>query len=261
MDILDINIKILNDKYEIFLNKILYKSQNIITYLGKNIYDNKKIIIDMYNTNIQILAKKIINNVININHKNIIKIDDIIIEKNITYFIKPYYPQKIKDVKLLKQNDLLYYFEDIIIALEFLYNKNIEIEILNHEQIYIDKNNVIISPYFENNIYPLNIVYGSPIFNTLNINIKNKTDNENKIIKNISILFIELINICLNINIEEINNVQIINNKINTDIYDMYLFLNNNFKIYSLKNILEYIKNNRKEKCNTYKSLIFECEL
>jgi len=261
MDIIDINIKILNDKYEIFLNKILYKSQNIITYLGKNIYDNKKIIIDTYNTNIQILAKKIINNVININHKNIIKIDDIIIEKNISYFIKPYYPQKIKDVKLLKQNDLLYYFEDIIIALEFLYNKNIEIEILNHEQIYIDKNNVTISPYFENNIYPLNIVYGSPIFNTLNINIKNKTDNENKIIKNISMLFIELINICLNINIEEINNVQIINNKINTDIYDMYLFLNNNLKIYSLKNILEYIKNNRKEKCNTYKSLIFECEL
>jgi hypothetical protein len=261
MDIIDINIKILNDKYEIFLNKILYKSQNIITYLGKNIYDNKKIIIDTYNTNIQILAKKIINNVININHKNIIKIDDIIIEKNISYFIKPYYPQKIKDVKLLKQNDLLYYFEDIIIALEFLYNKNIEIEILNHEQIYIDKNNVTISPYFENNIYPLNIVYGSPIFNTLNINNKNKTDNENKIIKNISMLFIELINICLNINIEEINNVQIINNKINTDIYDMYLFLNNNLKIYSLKNILEYIKNNRKEKCNTYKSLIFECEL
>ena len=98
----------------------------------------------------------------------------------------------------------MYYFEDIIIALEFLYNKNIEIEILNHEQIYIDKNNVTISPYFENNIYPLNIVYGSPIFNTLNINIKNKTDNENKIIKNISMLFIELINICLNINIEEL---------------------------------------------------------
>ena len=39
MNPIDIDIKILNDKYEIFINKILYKSQikNITTYIGKDI--------------------------------------------------------------------------------------------------------------------------------------------------------------------------------------------------------------------------------
>jgi len=68
MNPIDIDIKILNDKYEIFLNKILYKSQikNITTYIGKDIYENKKIIIDVYENNIKLIAKKIMNNIINI---------------------------------------------------------------------------------------------------------------------------------------------------------------------------------------------------
>jgi hypothetical protein len=51
-NIIEINIKILNDKYEIFLNKIYSKRENIISYIGRNISTNDKIIIDVYNKNI-----------------------------------------------------------------------------------------------------------------------------------------------------------------------------------------------------------------
>ena len=69
------------------LTNLKSQIKNITTYIGKDIFENKKIIIDVYENNIQLIAKKIMNNIININHDNIINIIDIIIEKNITYII------------------------------------------------------------------------------------------------------------------------------------------------------------------------------
>ena len=257
MDIFDVNIKILNDKYEIFLNKILYKSKNIITYLGKNIYENKKIIIDVYNTNIQLIAKKIMNNVININHQNIIKINDIIIEKNITYIFKPYYISRINNLEINnfeknKKNkaQFINYFKQLINVFDYLYNNNIEIELLTCDNIYIDNNNLIISPYFENNLYPKNIIYGSPIFNTIKINIR--IDLENKIIKNIKTLFNDFVKIFFDIHIDDIDDIDDIDNNIDDidnniddiniiDIFNIYTYLNNS-KTNSLNNIINYLE-------------------
>ena len=242
MDIINIDIKILNDKYEIFLNKIIYKTKNVTTYLGKNIFENTKILIDIYSTDIQILAKKIINTVIDINNDKIIKIIDVIIEKNITYIIKPYYDNKLIDININK-NDILYYFYQIVLGLEYLFNKNIEIENLYLEQIYLINNDIIISPYFENNIYPKNIIYGSPIFNRLDINIKIKNDIENKILKNISVIFVNLIYHFFYIKIDEINeNYDSNESNIISDFFDIYLYLYNNTKINPISNIAKYIE-------------------
>ena len=277
MEIININIKILNDKYEIFLDKVVYKSIYITTYLGKNITNNTKILVDIYIKNIQILAKKIINKIVIFNNKNIVKIDDIIIEKNIVYLIKKYYKKKFKEIKINKY-DFLYYFEEIISSFEYLHNKNIEIENLNPEQIFFDNNKIIILPYFENNIYPLNVVYGSPIFDTENINGKNKIENENKIINNICILYSKLLKFFFNIDLDidididiEINSSKKDNDKYEYDLYDIYL--NINCKQKTLRDIIDYIKNLLKtnskniknEKNDTYEknneNLVFDFDL
>ena len=61
-DIIEINIKILNEKYEIFLNKIFSERENIISYIGRNIlYYDKDIIpffIDNYKDIINISVVK-----------------------------------------------------------------------------------------------------------------------------------------------------------------------------------------------------------
>ena len=90
-NISEIDIKILDNKYEIDLNKIIKNTNFVISYEGKDIITNEKIVIDKYNTNILLLSRKLINNIINIKHKNTINLIDIVIEKNITYIIKPYY--------------------------------------------------------------------------------------------------------------------------------------------------------------------------
>ena len=99
-NISEIDIKILDNKYEIDLNKIIKNTNFVISYEGKDIITNEKIVIDKYNTNILLLSRKLINNIINIKHKNTINLIDIVIEKNITYIIKPYY-----------ENTLISYYE------------------------------------------------------------------------------------------------------------------------------------------------------
>ena len=276
---INIDIKILNDKYEIFLNNILYKSnnKNIITYLGKDIFTNTKIMIDIYYIDIQLIAKKIINKVININNDNIIEILDIIIEKNITYIIKPYYSQfinKIKNIPLNKTK-LLYYFNKILINLEYLYIKNIDIDNLLLDQIFINQNNkknqneLLISPYFDNNLYPSNIIYGSPIYNC-QINNRNKIDIEIKLIQNIYLLFIDLYNTNFNknINLSIFDNITCANInidvRIDADIYEIILFLTNNAKFNSFQNIINYFKKYNFQIINTEltdDNTIFNCEI
>lgn len=276
METIDINIKILNDKYEIFLNKIICKStdKNIITYIGKNIYENKKILIDVYHNNIQIFAKKIINNIIYINHNNIIKIIDIIIEKNITYIIKPYFDKFINKYISENNTDIISYFNQILSAITYLYSKDIEFENITLEQLYIIDKQLFISPYFENNRYPENIIYGSPIYNLYNI--KNKNNIENKIIINIRQLFLDII-------YKKINKI----NKINIDInkceeieeYEIIMYLNNDnkmcltnitnyFKTYCINKLNNINKSNNINKLNKIKTestntinSIFDCEL
>jgi hypothetical protein len=260
MESIDIDIKILNDKYEIFLNKILYKSQikNITTYIGKDIYENKKIIIDVYENNIQLIAKKIMNKIININHDNIINIIDIIIEKNITYIIKPYYKQFINNLEKSNQQNIITYFNQILSTVTYLYSKDIEFETITLEQLYIDDKKILISQYFENNSYPQNIVYGSPIYNLYNI--KNKNNIEYKIVINIRNLFLDIIN--------KINDISDI------DLYDITIYLNND-KRNSLQNIIDYFKNYNLDNLDNRQNLkktnkinksdligsIFHCEL
>jgi hypothetical protein len=258
MEIIDIDIKILNDKYELFMNKILYKSpyKNITTYMGKNIYENKKIIIDVYENNIQLIAKKIINNIIYINHDNVIKIIDIIIEKNITYIIKPYYEKFIYRINKnilennLNKSDIIRYFKQILNAILYLYSKDIEFENIILDQLYINDKNISISPYFENNIYPQNIIYGSPIYNLYNI--KNNNNIEHKIVINICNLFLDIIYKNTNINLE----------KFDLDLYDIITYLNDDTNL-CLQNIINYFENYNPSKMNRSESLnsLFHCEL
>jgi hypothetical protein len=204
-DIEIISIKIINDKYEIFLDKIFTKPSNqITTYIGRNIITNDKILIDVYTKNILFFARKLINNIIKLEHKNLHKILDIIIEKETTYIIKPFL-HKIKNLDVNIKS--LYFFKTIVDIIEYLYN-NIEIEPLtinnilinNQSDKYVDKNvdknavDIIISPYFDNSDKIKHIIYGSPLYKPLNNIYKNDDKNLiNNIINNIIKLGEEII--------------------------------------------------------------------
>ena len=232
-NIVEINIKILNDKYEIFLDKIISNhNEIIISCMGRNIITNEKIIIDIYSKNILFIARKIITEIIKINHQNIIKILDVIIEKNISYIIKPYYEKFI-----FRDKNLINIFLQIFEGINYLFINNIEIEQLTINNVFIYNNDVIISPYFAHSDITKTILYGSPLYYPINLSNKIKIENEKKIINNTNLLLINLFNY-YNISNNDIFNF-IFNKKCTLfDIINFLINYNNNTK----KNIINNSK-------------------
>jgi len=235
-NISEIDIKILDNKYEIDLNKIIKNTNFVISYEGKDIITNEKIVIDKYNTNILLLSRKLINNIINIKHKNTINLIDIVIEKNITYIIKPYYENTlISYYEIYKNNNKLIkdYFKQIIDGIKYLNDKNILIETIFIDNIFIYDDNIIISPYFSDSDTKLNkknILYGSPLYNPPEIFQKNIPERENILVWNIGMIFFQLIfntnpfekyKEYDDINNNDIKNIYHINNNIDTDLIDI----------------------------------------
>lgn len=270
-NISEIDIKILNTNYQIDLNKIIINTNFVTSYEGIQIDINEKIIIDKYNTDILLLSRKLINNIITIHNKNIIELIDIIIEKNITYIIKPYYEKTlISQYKIYKNNNkLIYnYFNQIINGIKYLNDKNIIIETIFIDNIYINNNNVIISPYYSDANTKLNnknILYGSPLYNPPEIFEKNIPDRENILVWNIGMIFFQLI---YNLNpfdkykeYDDINHIDIknlynINDNIDTELVDIiFNMININKKNrISFKNIIIFFENyNKINKNNTEK--------
>jgi len=271
-NILEIDIKILNINYQIDLNKIIKNTNFVISYEGNQIDTNKKIIIDKYNTNILLLSRKLINNIINIHHKNIISFIDIIIEKNITYIIKPYYEKTlISQYDIYKNNNYLIfnYFNQIIDGIKYLNDKNIFIETIFIDNIFINDNNIIISPYFsdvDTKSNNKNILYGSPLYNPPEIFEKYIPDKENILVWNIGMIFFQLIynhnpfdtfNKYDDINHIDIKNMYYTNDSIDTELIDIiFNMININKKNrISFKNITIFFnKYNKTNKISTEKN-------
>ncbi len=193
---IEINIKILNDIYEINLNKIIRKTNFVTTYEGLNITNNNKIIIDKYNTNILTLCKKISNNIITLSHPNIINILEIIIEKNTAYIIKEYHQTNINKYinNDLIKSEHINYCRQIFEGIYYLFTKNINIETLYIDNIFIENNKVIISPYFgEDKSKHQNILYGSPLYSPPELFNKYIPEKESIIVWNLGIIFYQLL--------------------------------------------------------------------
>lgn len=261
----EINIKILDNKYEIDLNKIIKNTNFATTYEGIHMETNDKIIIDKYNTNILLLARKLINNIINIKHRNIIELIDIVNEKNITYIIKPYYERKLISYnETYKNNDKLikHYFKQIIDGIKYLNDKNILIETIFIDSIFIENNNIIISPYFSNcdtKNNQKNILYGSPLYNPPEIFQKNIPERENILVWNIGMIFFQLIYNTNpfekykeydDINNNDIKNIYYIENNIDTEIIDIIFNMINVDKAnrISFQNIINFFNKYNKIK-------------
>ena len=116
-----INIKNIKNKYDIYLNKQIGKINNILIYEGKNLLNKKKIIVDVYTHEILCFAKRIINKMIILNHKNLINIIDIIIDNSNVYIIKEYFNETLLDIDF----DIKYILE-LINCVKFLYDKDFE---------------------------------------------------------------------------------------------------------------------------------------
>ena len=267
VNISEIDIKILNNKYEINLNKIIRKTHFVTSYEGNCIETNEKIIIDKYNTDILLLSRKLINNIINIQHKNIIIFINII-EKNIAYIIKPYYKNTlISTYNIYKNNNkLIYnYFNQIIDGIKYLYDKNISFETIFIDNIFINDNNIIISPYFsetDTKLNKKNILYGSPLYNPPEIFEKNIPDREDILVWNIGMIFFQLLynhnpfdkyKEYDDINHIDIKNLYNINDNIYTELIDTELIdiifnminINKKNRI-SFKNIILFFENYNK---------------
>jgi len=266
-NISEIDIKILNNKYEINLNKIIRKTHFVTSYEGNCIETNEKIIIDKYNTDILLLSRKLINNIINIQHKNIIIFINII-EKNIAYIIKPYYKNTlISTYNIYKNNNkLIYnYFNQIIDGIKYLNDKNISLETIFIDNIFINDNNIIISPYFsetDRKLNKKNILYGSPLYNPPEIFEKYIPDRENILVWNIGMIFFQLLynhnpfdkyKEYDDINHIDIKNLYNINDNIYTELIDTELIdiifnminINKKNRI-SFKNIILFFENYNK---------------
>jgi len=189
---IEINIKILNDKYEINLNKIIRKTHFVTTYEGIDNTNNNKIVVDKYNSNILTLCKKISNNIITLSHPNIINIIDIIIEKNTPYIIKSYHQTNI-NIDMIKINHIEY-FKQIFNGVFYLFTKNINIETLYIDNIFIEIDKIIISPYFgEDKSKHKNILYGSPLYSPPELFNKYIPEKESIIVWNLGIIFYQLL--------------------------------------------------------------------
>lgn len=197
-DIIEINIKILNNTYQIYLDKIIYQSDFVITYEGIDMINKQKIIIDKYN-DLLLFTRKITTNIITISHNNIIKFIDVILEKNITYIIKPHYDNLFfSKMTSINSNKLFKYFKQINDSIIYLFNKNIMIKTLLLNNIFIYNDNVIISPYFseihtQNKCTKSNnILYGSPLYLTNEL-LNNIPEKESKILWKIGIIFFQML--------------------------------------------------------------------
>lgn len=186
-DIIEINIKNINDKYIIYFNKCIYNNNFIKSYEGKNLLTNEKIIIDIYTYNIIFLAKRLINNIIHINHPNIINILDIIIEVGSIYFIKSLINKKIIDIPFNK--DIA---KQLIRGIEYLFDKNIEINELTLDNLFYDNNLLKISPYFSPNNPTKKILYGSPLYSPPEFLPINRSEKEITILLNYGLLIYKL---------------------------------------------------------------------
>jgi len=208
VEVIDINIKNIKNKYDIYLNKQINKQMNrqinrqinkqmnrqmnkqinnINTYEGRNIITKDKIIIDVYSLDILCFAKILINKIIKIDHDNIINIIDIIIDNTNVYIIKKFYENKIKNLEFN-----INYINQIINGVKYLFDKNIYIYPLELNDIYIDNNIVRISPIFIESKPDKKILYGSPLFSPPHIIQNLKNERETILVKNICILFINL---------------------------------------------------------------------
>lgn len=181
-----INIKNIKNKYDIYLNKQIGKINNILIYEGKNLLNKKKIIVDVYTHEILCFAKRIINKMIILNHKNLINIIDIIIDNSNVYIIKEYFNETLLDIDF----DIKYILE-LINCVKFLYDKDIYIESLKITDIYITYNTIKISPKFIESKPNKKILYGSPLFSPQNHIYFLKNEKEDLIIKNIAQIILE----------------------------------------------------------------------
>lgn len=281
-DIVEINIKNLKNIYEIYLNKCVLSYKTIKVYEGKNILTNEKILVDVYNYDIILLAKRIKNKIIKIDHKNIINIIDIVIEMSLIYIIKPH----IDLIKLNNsniQNNLFLSvfdtFKNIVKGIKYLFDKNIDIEpiLIDHIFIYNNENNeniIKVYPFFSENSINNNkfkILYGSPVYILPEIFAQNKNEKENILILNLGIILYQIINkikfnyITNNINI----NINIrLNIDENNEFYDILVKMLNihtqmNNRI-SLQYIFEYFNENKIINCgndNKIKDEFFVMEM
>ncbi len=275
-DIIEINIKNINNKYDVYLNKCISSYNNFINvYEGKNLLTKEKIIIDIYNHDIILLAKRLKNNIIKLNHPNIINIIDIIIESNKIYIIKPYLKQL--NINDINDNNNMFIFKQIYRGVKFLFDKNINIEPINFNNIYInyDKDNIIIqlscifSPYKTQR----KILYGSPLLHSpselINNTDKIEDNKEKDILYNLgTILYTLLYKDTYDINNNLLNNIIDSDN----DILCFLLNINSNIdinsksKFLSINNYLNIkntniICNNKMNKINYTSDDIFVIEL
>ncbi len=225
-DSIEINIKNISD-YEIYFHKCIQTYKSIKVYEGKNIKTKEKILVEVYNTEIIFLAKRIKNKIIKLDHPNIISILDIIIEFSSIYIIKPYYKIKIFDTTI---NNFIK-LKQIVRGVKFLFDKNIDIEQITIDNIYYDnKDNLIkISPFFSPPTIQKNILYGSPLYSPPEFLSINKSERENSFIIILKSIFYEL--------------------SFNDNIYINKLFSeDNDNNIYSLIDIYYFFEKNKLNK-------------
>ncbi len=158
---------------------------------------------------------------------NIISILDVIIEFSNIYIIKPYYKIKLIDANI---NDFIK-IKQIIRGMKFLFDKNIDFEQININNIYYDdKNNLLkLSPFLSPPIIQKNILYGSPLYSPPEFLSINKSERENSFIIILKSIFYEL--------------------SFNDNIYINKLFSeDNDNNIYSLIDIYYFFEKNKLNK-------------
>jgi len=221
-EIIEISIKNIKNKYDIYFNKHIGSNYNgkINTYEGKNITTKDKIIVDVYTHDIIFLAKRIINKIIELVHRNIINIIDIVIDNSHVYIIQPYFSKTLSDVPFTIE-----FISQLIDGMKYLFDHNICIDTVKITDIYVDNNLIKISPKFID-IKPSNIIlYGSPLSNSPIITQNLRNYIEKNIIINIKVIMFEYIykiNANLNVNlydgIKSLYDVDGTNFNIETDI-------------------------------------------
>jgi hypothetical protein len=225
---IEINIKNINN-YEVYFHKCMTSYKKINVYEGKNIKTKEKVLVEVYDTEIIFLAKRIKNKIIKIEHPNIITILDIIVEFSNIYIIKPFYKTKINDVNISN----FIKSKQIVRGIKYLFDKNIDIEHINIDNIYYDDidNLLKLSPFFSPPITPKNILYGSPLYSPPEFLNINKGERENTFILILKSLFNDMF---INNNINNNNNF---NNNLN--IIYKYLQNSNDCSLFEIYNFYE----------------------
>ena len=121
--------------YKIY--KVIVKKDDCILYYGKKILSDNKVVLKYYrNINTLILDRIKLN--ININHDNILKYNDIIINNGV-YLIMDYYDITLEDLLIEKfnYNVSLNYFYQFIKLLNYLYKNNLTKKTIKPQNILI----------------------------------------------------------------------------------------------------------------------------